>query len=244
MKFIKKWFGGGGPAALPLIEGDFSEMAKEARSEEWIRHCVASVSTQDNSFATDILLRSMRAADFLVTKIEEEKPVLAFFAGASRDVLIYEAVIFFVHAVQDQLQRTLPDEHQKPMASFADIALLSAGKLAAERMGEFDSKLYRKERAKHYLRYVGNPKDMTECFVGILLCAKGRTAIQQPDGPLAWDTDLDVQLGLRGIVHPAAVAGILATSKAVAAHLAESFDSARYRRERNFEDYDDEDPDD
>jgi hypothetical protein len=176
-------------------------------------------------------MRALQAADLMVARIEAERPVLAFFEGASRDVLLYEILHFFLHGISDELRRRIPSEALRASRHFSDLAFLAAGRLGHQHLGEFDVSRHRLERAQQYLLYVGRPKDMTECMVDILLCSRGRASIQQPAEPSAGDADIEIQINLRDILSREAVVGMLDGSRKLAEHYAEEFDLARFVRE-------------
>src|SRR5919197_1637059 len=93
---------------VPLEAGSLSELAADARDEQWICDCVEDLSAQKAGFATDLLLRALQIADQIVTGIESEEAVLAFFGGTSRDVLFYESFHFGLHALSDEVRRMIP----------------------------------------------------------------------------------------------------------------------------------------
>lgn len=218
--------------AQPLKAGSLSELAAETQREQWIDRCVAEAETQETGFAINLLMRAMRAADSIVAKIEEEEPILVFFAGTSRDVLLYEVLHFCIHGISDALRRVISPDMVEASAYFGHLAFMAAGELGLQHIGSFDAPGHRLERAQHYLRSTGKPRDMAESLIWILLCSRGRLGFDHVVAPATADADLEIQISLCGIVHPAAIDSIAGEVEILAAQYAREFDCARYERER------------
>ena len=88
--------------ATPLTVGSFSDLAANARNEQWINQSANGSSDWDTSFSTELLLRALHAADVIVTGVEAQGLLLELFAGTSRDILVYECLHFSVHALSDR----------------------------------------------------------------------------------------------------------------------------------------------
>lgn len=219
--------------APPLKAGSFSGLAAQARSEQWIEQCIGGMSTQETKFATSLLMRALQSAELLVGKVEAEESLLAFFAGTSRDILLFEILFFCLHGLSDQMRRIAPPDNLDANVHFSDLAFMAAGKLGSQHLGNFDASRHRFERAKTYLHCIGKPEDMSDCLIDILLRTRGRMSIQQPDDSPRLDTDIDVQISLHSIVHSAGVASIFDGAEKLARHYAEKFDRALYERERS-----------
>jgi hypothetical protein len=203
-------------SARPLKAGSLSGLAAEARREECDQYGT-DFDTEESAFAASFLSRALRAADFIVTAIEEDQAVLAFLNGASRDVLLYETLHYCLHGISNELRRIMP-EVVGSNVYLSDLAFIAAGQLGRQHLGQFDVSRHRLERAKNYMRLVGNPKHMTEYLIGILLCARDRTGIEQFDTPPPErDSDFAIQVSLSGIVHQAAVVSILDGAEKLAA---------------------------
>lgn len=209
--------------APPLAAGSFSELAAGTRSEQWIHECVTCSSTQEASFATHLLMRALRVADAITAKIETEEPVLVFFENTARDVLLYETLHFSLHGLSDQMRRRIPPDAVDASIHYSNLAFLAAGKLSVQHMGEFDVSQHRLARARQYLQHIGQPKDMTECLVDILLLARSRASIQRPELPFSWDKHFEVQISLRGVIHPVATISIEDGAQKLAQHYLEKF---------------------
>jgi hypothetical protein len=189
--------------ASALRAGSFSDLAADARDEQWIDQCVNDLSTQEARFATDLLLRALRTTDFIVTEIESEEPLLVFFAGTSRDILIYETLHFSLHALSDALRRTIQLDKTSAGMLPLDIACLTASILGPQHIGEFDSSLHRLDRAQRYLKHVGKLREMTECLIDILISARGATVIGLSETSSDQDAEIEIEVSLRGVVHAA-----------------------------------------
>jgi hypothetical protein len=213
--------------APPLAAGSFSELAAEARSEPWIHECVSHSGTKEASFATHLLMRALRIADSIISKIEAEEPVLAFFENTSRDVLLYEVLHYSLHGLSDELRRRIGPDALPSSIHHSSLAFLAAGKLGVQHMGEFDVSSHRLERARQYLHCMEQPIDMLECVVGHLLRARAKASIQSPELPFSWDKHIDVQIGLRGVIHPAVGAEMRHEAEKLASQYVDEFDRAQ-----------------
>jgi hypothetical protein len=216
------------PTASPLKAGSLSELAADARNEEWIAQSVDDSSTQEASFATDMLLRGLQIADFIVTKIESEEPVLDFFAGTSRDVLLYEALHFSLHALSDELRRMIPADMISASIYFSDAACLAACELGRQHIGEFDPSLHHLDRVQRYLPHAGNLRELTECLIDILVSIRGCTSIQCPAVTATIDPDIEIQVSLRSTVHWAAGNRIPECAEILSKKYTGKFDRTRF----------------
>ena len=124
--------------ASPLIVGSFSDLAANARDEQWISQSVNGSSDRDTSFSTALLLQALHAADFIVTEIESHGSLLEFFAGTSRDILVYECLHFSVHALSDVLLQNVPLEKISGVLHFREVAWLTASNLGSQHIGNID----------------------------------------------------------------------------------------------------------
>ena len=212
--------------APPLAAGLFSELAADARSEHWIHECVVNSNTQEASFATHLLMRALQIADSIIVRVEGESPVLAFFENTSRDILVYETLLYSLHGLSDRLRRTIRPDALDASIHHSNLAFLAAGKLGVQHMGEFDVSQHRLERARQYLHCIDRPNDMTECLIGILLRARARSSIQAPELPFAWDKHIEVQINLRDVIHPVANLGIQDNAQKLAQHYVAGFERA------------------
>src|SRR5262249_37671457 len=123
----------------------------------------------------------------------------------------------------ERVRRSVSPDAVGASIHYANLAFLAAGKLSVQHMGEFDVSQHRLERAKLYLQYIGHPKEMVECLIGILLRARSRASIQEPELPFSWDKHFEVQISLRGVVQPVATISIEDGAKKLAQHYAEKF---------------------
>jgi hypothetical protein len=217
--------------APPLAAGSLSALAADTSSEQWIHECVTHSSTQEASFATHLLMRALRVADSIIVKVEAEVPVLAFFENTSRDVLLYETLHYALHGLSDELRRRIRPEAVGASIHHSNLAFLAAGKLGVQHMGEFDVSQHRLERARQYLHCIDRPHDMTECLIGILVHARAKTSIPAPELPFARDSHLEVQICLRGVIHPVASIGIQDGAQRLAQQYDNTFEHAHGRAE-------------
>ena len=124
--------------ASPLRVGSFSDLAAKARDAQWIDQNVNGSSDQDARFPTELLLRALHSADFIVTAVELHGSLLEFFAGTSRDILVYDCLHFSVHALSDVLRQNVPSEKIRELSQFRDVACLTASILGSQHLGDFD----------------------------------------------------------------------------------------------------------
>jgi hypothetical protein len=216
--------------APPLAAGSFSDLAANTRSEPWIHECVTRSGTKEASFATHLLMRALRIADSIISKIEAEEPVLAFFENTSRDVLLYEALHYSLHGLSDELRRRTGPDALASSIHHSNLAFLAAGKLGVQHMGEFDVSRHRLVRARQYLHGIEQPNHMIECVVGILLRTRAKASIQSPELPFSWDEHIDVQIGLRGVIHAAARIEMRDEADKLASQYVDEFDNAHSRQ--------------
>jgi hypothetical protein len=189
--------------ALPLIVGSFSDLAANARDEQWISQSVNGSSNRAISFSTALLLRALHAADFIVTEIESHGSLLEFFAGTSRDILVYECLHFSVFALSDVLLQTVPLEENSGVSHFREAACLTASILGSQHIGDFDSAKHCQDRAQRYLPHLGKLREMTECLIDLLISARGATVIQLSDTPSEHDVGIETEVSLRSTTNAA-----------------------------------------
>ena len=189
--------------ASPLIVGSFSDLAANARDEQWISQSVSDASDRAASFPTALLLQALHTADFIVTKIESHGPLLEFFAGTSRDILVYECLHFSVYALTDVLLQNVPLERVDGVTHFREVACLTASILGSQHMGNFDSTLHCQDRARRYLPYSGKLREMTECMIDILISTRGATVIQLSDTRSKQDVGIETEVSLRSTTNAA-----------------------------------------
>lgn len=189
--------------ASPLMVGSFSDLAANARDEQWISHTVNGSSDRAISFSTALLLRALHAADFIVTEIESHGSLLEFFAGTSRDILVYECLYFSVFALSDVLLQTVPLEKISGVSHFREAACLTASILGSQHIGDFDSAKHCQDRAQRYLPYSGKLREMTECLIDFLISARGATVIQLSDTPSEHDVGIETEVSLRSTTNAA-----------------------------------------
>lgn len=189
--------------ASPLIVGSFSDLAANARDEQWISQSVNGSSDRDTSFSTALLLQALHAADFIVTEIESHGSLLEFFAGTSRDILVYECLHFSVHALSDVLLQNVPLEKISGVLHFREVACLTASILGSQHIGNFDSAFHCQDRAQRYLPYPGKLREMTECLIDLLISARGATVIQLSDTPSEHDVGIEIEVSLRSTTNGA-----------------------------------------
>lgn len=212
---------------FPLKAGSLSNLAADARSAQWIDQCVADMSTREASFATDLLLRALQVADSVVAKIEAERVVLNFFAGTSRDILIYESLQFSLHALSAELRRTVPADMIQLVMHISNLACTTACELGRQAIGDFDPSTHRLARAQRYLPNVGNLRQMAECLIDVLAAACGSSSVQSVPTSPAPDMDIEVQVTLRAIVHAATIQSIGERVELLISKYAESSEDTR-----------------
>lgn len=189
--------------ASPLIVGSFSDLAANARDEQWISQSVNGSSDEAISFSTALLLQALHAADFIVTEIESHGSLLEFFAETSRDILVYECLHFSIYALSDVLLQTVPLERIGGVSHFREVACLTASILGSQHIGDFDSVLHCQDRAQRYLPYPGKLREMTECLIDLLISARGATVIQLSDTPSEHDVGIETEVSLRSTTNAA-----------------------------------------
>jgi hypothetical protein len=189
--------------ASSLIVGSFSDLAASARDEQWISQSVNGSSDRATSFSTALLLRALHAADFMVTEIESHGPLLEFFAGTSRDILVYECLHFSVYALSDVLLQTVPLEKFNGVSHFREAACLTASILGSQHIGDFDSAKHCQDRAQRYLPYPGKLREMTECLIDLLISGRGATVIQLSYIPSGHDVGIETEVSLRSTTNAA-----------------------------------------
>ena len=216
----------------PLVAGSFSDLAADARDESWIEQCVAAVGTQESSFATHLLVRSLRA-DSIVAKIETDETVSGVFEGTSRDIMLYEVLLFCLHGISDAVRCTVLPDTANANIHFSNLAFLAAGKLGLHHIGNFDVSTHRLARAKQYLRCAGNLPDITGCLIDNLLSARTRAALKQSENSSRNEVDIVIQTSLRATVHAADAACILENAQRLTEQYVRSFDRSLFESERN-----------
>ena len=214
-------------SAPPLKAGSLSDLAANARDEQWISECVADLSSHRASCATDLLLRALQIADAIVANLESDEGLLAFFAGTLRDILIYESLHFGLHALSDELWRTIPAELLDASTEFSDLARLAACRLGDQHLSGLCTSLHGLDRAQRFLSSSGNFRDMTERLVGVLISVRGRTSIDDSEPSSYSDVDMAIQISLWAIVRSAAHASVHEN----AVKLSERFDRSRLERD-------------
>jgi hypothetical protein len=180
-----------------LFAGSFSDLAVNTRDAQWIDENVNGSSDQDVRFSTELLLRAMRAADFIVTELEWQGSLRELFAGTSRDILIYECLHFSVHALSDAMEQDAPLETIGAISRIRDVACLTASILGSQHLGDFDSTLHCQERRKCYRSHSGKLREMTECLIELLISARGATVIRLSDTPIEHDVAFETEVTLR-----------------------------------------------
>ena len=186
-----------------LSAGSFSDLAVDARDSEWIDQCVNELSDLETRLSTDLLLRALHTADFIVTEIESQGLLLEFLADTSRDILLYEALHFSVYALSDALCRTVPSDKFNKLSHFQDVACLTASILGAQHLGSFDSDLHSHDRAQRYLPHAGKLREMTEALIGVLIASRGATAIEPSSTLCGREAELEIEVCLRSTVNGA-----------------------------------------
>ena len=180
-----------------LHAGSLSDLAVNARDAQWIDQNVSDSNDQDVRFPTELVLRAMHAADFIVAELEWQGSLLEFFAGTSRDILIYECLHFSVHALSDVFERNAPLERISAISRAREIACLTASILGASHLRDFDSDLHCQERTKCYRSHSGKLREMTERLIDLLISARGATVIRLSDTPIEHDVAFETEVTLR-----------------------------------------------
>lgn len=189
--------------SVPLSAGSFSDLAADTRHEQWIDENANRSSDPDVTFSTELLLRALHSADSIVTEVESHGTLLEFFAGTSRDVLLYESLYFSVYALSDVLRQNAPVEEVSSVSHFRDVACLTASILGSQHMGEFDSTRFCEDRAQRYLSHEGNLREMAGCLIDLLISARGTTAIQLSDIRSEHEVGIEIELTLRSASNAA-----------------------------------------
>ena len=189
--------------ASPLRVGPFSDLAAQTRDAQWIDKNVSGSSDQDARFSTELLLRALHAADFIVTEAESHGSLLEFFAGTSRDILVYECLHFSVHAISDVLCQNVPSEKVSAVSHVRDVACLTASILGSQHIGDFDSRSHCQDRAQRYLPQAGKLREMTECLIDLLISARGATVIQLSNAPSDHDIGIETEVSLLSTTNAA-----------------------------------------
>ena len=189
-----------GAGVSTLRAGSLSDLAADTRGDQWIDERVNDSSEQDVRIATELVLRALHMADLIVTEIETEASLLEFFAGTSRDILLYESLHFSVHALSDALHQALPPDKASAVPRFLDVACLTASILGHQHIGHFDSSLHRLDRARRYLPYAGKLREMSDSLINILIAARGATAIELSEISSGDDVGIEIEVSLRSVV--------------------------------------------
>ena len=187
--------------APPLSAGSFSSLAADARDDQWIDQCVSESSNPEARFSTELLLRALHTADLIVTEIESQGSLLEFFAGTSRDILLYESLLFSVHALSDAVRQTLPADKAKAATHCQDVACLTVSILGPQHIGDFDSALHNQDRTQRYLAYAGKLREMTECLIDILISVRGAPVIGLSGTPSDHEVGIEIEVDLRSVVN-------------------------------------------
>jgi hypothetical protein len=214
--------------ASTLNAGSFSDLAADARDDQWIDQRVHDSSEQEARFATELLLRALHTADLIVAEIESHGPLLEFFAGTSRDILVYESLHFSVHALSDALRQTLPLDETIAVTHFRDVACLTASILGPQHMGDFDSSLHSLDRAQRYLPHVGKLREMSECLINILISARGATVIELSETSPGREVGIEIEVSLRCIVNAAVDSSIGESAERLSRRYAETLDHSHF----------------
>lgn len=190
-------------AASLLSAGSLSDLAADAHDDHWVDQCVNDSSEREARFSTELLLRALHTADLIVTEIESQGSLLEFFAGTSRDILLYESLLFGVHAVSDAVRQAIPADRASAAMHFQDVACLTASILGPQHIGEFDSALHSQARAQRYSTYNGQLREMTECLIDILISARGSTAIEVSNSLSDREVEIEIEVSMRSAVNTA-----------------------------------------
>ena len=78
-----------------LQSGDLSTVSQAACDDAYVQKCFEGAGEQRSKFATILCLLFYRCAEVLIKKIEQDPELLRFYAGTSRDVLVFEAFVFY-----------------------------------------------------------------------------------------------------------------------------------------------------
>lgn len=226
MEFLEKLIARG-DAAPALKVGTLSKLAAQVRSDEMILLCVADMSSEEAGFATDLLMRALRCADAIVSKIETEEVARSFFQGEPRDVLLYEALFFCLHGLSARLRRVVPADRVEASPHFAGLAVTAATELGRQHLDAFDASQHRLERAKAYLPHVDSIKDMSGCLVDILLSGAG-SIVPDPRETSTWEANVAIEVGLRGVVRAIATTTFRSETEQLIKRYARRFDCVRF----------------
>jgi hypothetical protein len=186
----------------PMSAGPFSDLAADTRDDRWIDHCVNDSSDMETVLATELLLRALHTADSIVAEIESQGMLRQFFAGTSRDILLYESLFFSVHALSDALRQSMPMDKLATVSHFQDVACLTTSILGGQFIGEFDAVLHSQERTQRYLPHAGKLREMTERLIDIFISARGSTVIEMWSVP-ADEIEIEIEVNLRSAVSAA-----------------------------------------
>jgi hypothetical protein len=199
MEFLEKLIARN-DAAPPLKVGTLSNLAALSRNLGWVERCIADMSSVETGIATDLLMRALRSADTIVEKIEAEESARAFFGGASRDVLLYESLLFCLYGLSARLRRIVPPSVIDANTQVPALAFMAATELAVQHLGKFDAPRHRYERAKTYVPHAGNVRGMVECLIDVLIAGRGSVTLA-PCNIQALDANLGLGINLRGVLH-------------------------------------------
>ncbi len=230
MEFLEKLIARN-DAAPALKAGTLSNLAALSRNEGWVACCVADMSSEESAFATDLLMRALRSADAIVEKIEVEESARTFFGGASRDVVLYESLLFCLYGLSVRLRRIVPADAVNANIYVSELAFMAATELGVQHLGKFDASRHRNERAKTYLPHAGSVRGMVECLIDILIAGRG-CVIVEPSAPQALDANLELEINLRCAVHALATTAFRNESKQMLKSYGARFERSVFGRTR------------
>jgi len=212
-----------------LQGGDLSSLSQAACDDVYVQRCFEGTEEQQFKFATILCLFFYRCAEVLVKKIEQDPEMLEFYATTSRDVLVFESFLFYQYLVSESVREYAKDDWQDSFDHYTSLAAQVGTSLAKERVGEFDAEAHRERRLKWLLKYRGDAKQVTETFCGVLLCSTAKHHIDDPDGRLS--LDLEVNLKVRQIAHATSSVLVRAARHNILHIYNKYFDLDEYERE-------------
>lgn len=232
------------PIHRRLTGGRLSEIAAYAQDDGWLRDRFEESDNQWAQARALIFALCLRAAEHVVYALEDKdyrlrQPATAvrepdevnylfnWYRQTARDVLLYEAFLFFRLALDQVAKPQIDVAYRASFDIYAEAAAALVGSLAREIFPDFDDVAHCQLRRSALVAASPGPDTMKDVLRQTLARSTGKKSLAEADRDIAFDVNLHMYLKI--LLKQEVDAPLQAASDMIAAYYREKFDPALWQ---------------